>query len=189
VKIALAFSPINPSTALRTSWMLFAAVAALSLLVLPTLFARDAVRLPAPAAQISEARLAQGTEGLLRQTAAHLSKLQGGASVGGFPGFEPPDDDRFKDKIRNQSYGGEEANYWGKEINNFLRQIVDKNPGLTLEQMLQRAGLQPAEIKSYLDALRNVHRTIEGLADYGVNQSTIETLEDLMRVLGVVPWP
>ena len=37
--------------------------------------------------QIAEAKLATGTEGLVKQTAEHLSKMQGGASIGGFPGL------------------------------------------------------------------------------------------------------
>lgn len=183
MKSALGFSPINYA-------FLFAAGAALlGALVLQILPASRAVVVSAPSAQVSEASRAEVTEGLLRQTATHLSKMQGGASVGGFPGFEPPDDDeRYKNKIRNQSYGGEEANYWGKEINNFLRQIVDKNSGLTLGQILQRAGLQPGEIKSYLDALRNVHATIDSLDGYGVSSETVKTLEALMKTLGVAPW-
>jgi hypothetical protein len=168
------------------------------------LFANHAALISAPAAPVSQARLApgpalsssasltvnsaEGTEGLLRQTAEHLSKMQGGASIGGFPGFEPPDDERYKDKIRNQSYSGEEANYWAKEINNLLRQIVDKNPGLTLEQILQRAGLQPGEIKSFMDGLRNIHSSVSGLVDHGVNPKTVEILEELMNILGVTPW-
>jgi hypothetical protein len=147
---------------------------------------RDAA-LPAP--QISQAARVKTTKGLLRQIALHLSKMHGGESVGGFPGFEPPEDDeRYKDKIRNQSYSGEEVNHWAKEINNLLRQIADKKPGLTLEEILHRAGRKPGEIKSFIDGLRNVHATVESWEGYGVTPETVETLNALMKVLGVAPW-
>ena len=101
MKIAFSFSPFN-------SIFLFAAgVALVGAFMLQMLPASHTVSLSAPSAQVSEARLAPGAESLLKQTARHISKLMGGASVGGFPGFEPPDDDkRYKDKIRNQSYNG-----------------------------------------------------------------------------------
>mgnify|MGYP001609778939 CR=1 FL=1 len=107
MKIALGFSPIN--------WMLFAVGAALSLFVLQMLPASRAVIVSAPAAQVSEATLAKVTEGLLRQTALHLSKMQRGASVGGFPGFEPPDDDKeYRDKVKNERYTPQDVNDWVK---------------------------------------------------------------------------
>ena len=63
------------------------------------------VSVSAPAAQVSEASRAKVTEGLLRQAALHLSKLESGKSVGGFPGFEPPKDDKdYQRKIRERDY-------------------------------------------------------------------------------------
>ena len=176
-------SRLNPALV----WLVVVGIALVGLMAMSnTLLVELTASAPASVAQAS---LAPGTEGLLRQTASHLSKMQGGASVGGFPGFEPPDDDkRYKDKIRNQSYGGEEANYWGKEINNFLRPIADKNPGLTLEQILQRAGLSPERIDSFLTGLKNAHATIKALEGYGVTPETVRTLETLMKTLGVAPW-
>ncbi|MEK7440637.1 MAG: hypothetical protein AABZ78_07575, partial [Chloroflexota bacterium] len=43
------------------------------------------VELPLAAPQL----MAKESDGLLRVAAEHLSKLQGGVSIGGFPGFEP----------------------------------------------------------------------------------------------------
>jgi len=138
---------------------------------------------------VVEARLGKGTEGLVKQTAAHMSKLLGGGSVGGFPGFEPPDDDEaYREKIRNQSYTGEEADHWIKEINNYLRQVVKKNPNMTLEEILQEMGRQQRDTNLFLDALRDVHATARGLEGYGVSKGTLEGLEALMETLGVAPW-
>jgi len=138
----------------------------------------------------SQARLGKGTQGLLEQTALHISKLQGGESVGGYPGFEPPgDDERYKNKIRDRSYSGEEANDWLKEINNYLKQVVKKNPNLTLEEILQRAGLNQAEIEHFLEALREVHFLAEGLEGSDVTSQSFQTLQTLMEQLGVAPWP
>lgn len=189
MKIALAFSPINPSTALRTSLMLFAGVAALSLLVLPTLFARDAVRLRAPAAQVSEARLAKGTEGLLRQAALHLSRLESGKSVGGFQGFEPPKDDKeYQRKIRDRAYNAQDVNDWVKEINNFLSQILKKNPGMSLEKILQEQGLTESQVDDFVGALKDLHYTADGMKGSGVSAETVARLETLMEKLRVPTW-
>ena len=138
----------------------------------------------------SHARLGAGTESLLGQTAAHVSKLLAGESVGGFPGFEPPDDDEhYRSKVRNQSYSGEEANTWLKEINNFLRQVIDKNPNLTLKEILGRMGWQQSEINEFVIALRNTHSIARAWKGIGVTPTTLETLETLMKTLGVIPWP
>ncbi len=147
-----------------------------------------AVSVSAPAVQVSEARLAPGTEGLLQQTAAHLSKMQRGASIGGFPGFEPPDDEKYRRKIKEQNYSAQDLNGWVKEINNFLGQIVKKNPGLSLEEMLQRQGLSPSQIDSFTRALRDTHFTATSLKGFGVEIKTVETLESLMSQLGVSAW-
>lgn len=175
------------------SLVLFAAIATglvlaynLALSARVTSYSRDAAL---PAMQISQAARGKTTKGLLRQIALHLSKMQGGESVGGFPGFEPPDDDEhYENEIRNQSYSGERVNYWTKEINNLLRQIADKNPGLTLGEILQRAGQKPADIKSFMDGLRNVHAMVESWEGYGVTPETVESLNALMKGLGVAPW-
>ena len=137
--------------------------------------------------QLAAARLIPGTEGLLRQAAEHLSKMQGGKSVGGFPAFEPPDD-KYRSKIKNRSYSAEEANHWVKEINNLLRQIAEKNPGLTLEEILQRQGLTPREIDDFIIVLKNVQATARGMEGYGVTTETMNVLNGLFETLGVVPW-
>jgi len=138
---------------------------------------------------VVEARLGKGTEGLVKQTALHMSKLLGGEGIGGFPGFEPPDDDeRYRKKIRNYSYTGEEANYWIKEINNFLRQIVKKNPGMTLEEILQETGMSAEDMTTYVDSVRNVLTIAESWENRGVTSATIKTLRSLMETFGVQPW-
>ncbi len=135
------------------------------------------------------ASLAPGTEGLLKQTAAHLSKMQGGESIGGFPGFEPPDnDERYKRKVEKSTATGEEVNTWVKEINNFLHQIANKNSGMTLEKILEKQGLSAAQIKDFSDALRNVHAIADGKVGYGVQQTTVDSLTELMKLLGVATW-
>lgn len=192
MKSALSFSPINPSTTLRTGFaFLFAAGAAVMLgaLMLPMLPASRAVSVSAPAAQVSEASRAQVTEGLLRQTAEHLSKMQRGESIGGFPGFEPPDDDeKYRRKIKEQHITARDVNDWVKQINNFLKQIVDKSPGMTLEEILRNQGLTSSQIDQFVVALRNTHTTAEGMESLGVNETTVKMLESLMRVLRVQPW-
>ena len=173
-------SRLNPALV----WLVVVGIALVGLMAMSnTLLVELTASAPASVAQAS---LAPGTEGLLRQTASHLSKLLSGASVGGFPGFEPPDDDkRYKDKIRNQSYSGEEANYWTKEINNFLSQIVKKNPGSTLQEILQRLGSTSAEIDDFIKALQQTYSTAESMEGYGVNEITVETLKSLLITLGV----
>ncbi|MBK7203316.1 hypothetical protein [Candidatus Amarolinea dominans] len=139
-------------------------------------------------ASIAQASLAPGTEGLLRQTAGHLSKMLGGASVGGFPGFEPPgDDDKYRRKIEKRSYTAEEVNYWVKEINNFLSQIVKKNPGMSLEEILQ-SRLNPEQIVAFIRALRDMHSIAAGMESIGVSGTTTAALAGLMNTLGVSPW-
>lgn len=143
----------------------------------------------APAGQVHEARLAKGTEGLLQQTAEHLSKMQRGASIGGFPGFEPPDDDeKYRRKIKEQNYSAQDVNDWVKEINNFLNQIVKKNPGMSLEKILQKQGLSQAEIDGFIEALQSTHNTAQVLSEYGVNPETVKILESLMKTLRVPIW-
>jgi hypothetical protein len=137
--------------------------------------------------QIAAASLAPGTESLLKRTAEHLSRMQGGVSVGGFSPFKPPDD-KYRRKIENSDYTPEEVNHWVKEINNFLRQMIDKNPGLTLEEILRRQGLTPDQINNFVTALRNVQATAEGMAGHGLSEATAETLKALMRTLGVSTW-
>ena len=138
---------------------------------------------------MAEAKLAPGTEKLLENTAEHLSKMQGGASVGGFPGFEPPEDDeKYRRKIKNRAYTPEEAEHWIKELNNFLKQVAEKNPGMTLEEILQKQGLSLDEIDNFIVALRNAHATAAGMEGYGVNVETVQTMESLFQTLGVSTW-
>ncbi len=139
--------------------------------------------------QISTRHLADGTEGLTKQTALHLSKMQKGKSIGGFPGFEPPDDDeRYKRKVKDGEYNAQDVNNWVKEINNFLRQIADKNPGMTLAEILQKQGLIAEQVGNFLNALRDAHLAAIGMEHFGVTTETVKTLESLMRQLGVAPW-
>ena len=144
------------------------------------------------APQVVASKLAPGTEGLLRQTAEHLSKMQGGVSVGGFPGFEPPDDDeKYRSKIQDESYSGAELNHWLKEINNFLRQVIDKNPSSTLKEILQKQGLAAAEIDDFIFALQRTHYQANGMATAGsgVNAETVNAFEALLKTLRVLLWP
>ena len=141
------------------------------------------------APQVAQASLTSGTEGWLRQTAEHMSKMQGGASIGGFPGFEPPDnDEKYRRKVKDGTYNSQDVNDWVKDINNFLKQIVEKNPNMSLEEILQKQGLPQTEIEGFVRALRNVHATAKGMSGYGVNPETVERLESLMEILGVSAW-
>lgn len=135
---------------------------------------------------IAQARLAPGTDALLKQTAQHLSKLLGGVSVGGFPPFRPPDDEeRFKEKIKNSAYTPEEANYWMKEINNYLAQIIKKNPKLSLREILARQGLNEAQTENYLGVLQRVYEAAAKWEGKGVNSATLSTYRALLEQLGV----
>lgn len=140
--------------------------------------------------QTSTHYLADGTEGLTKQAALHLSKMTGGGSVGGFPKFEPPDDDpKYRSKIKSRSYSGQDANGWVKEINNFLKQIVERNSNMTLEEILQRQRLTPTQIDNFMDALRQAEVAARGMQGYGVTEETASTLQMIMKSLGVIPWP
>lgn len=135
---------------------------------------------------VAQARLAPGTDALLKQTASHLSKLSGGISVGGFPPFRPPgEDERFKEKIKNSAYTPEEANYWLKEINNFLRQLVKKNPKMSLREILARQGLNEAQTENYLGVLQRVYEAVAKWEGKGVNSATLSTYRALLEQLGV----
>ena len=172
-----------------TLWFAASVILLVSVFVIQSHGASRAMVVSAPAAQVSEARLAKGTEGLLRQTAEHLSRMQRGESIGGFPGFEPPDDDdKYRRKIKDQSYTAEEVNHWVKEINNFLDQVVKKNPGLSLEKILQRQGLTRAQINNFIEALQEVHYRADLMKGFGVNEETIETLTGLMKTLRIPIW-
>ncbi len=142
-----------------------------------------------PAVQVSEASLAKVTEGLLRQTATHLSKMLEGESIGGFPGFEPPKDDKeYRRKIKEQNYSAQDVSNWLKEINNFLGEIVKRNPGLSLEQILQRQGLAQTQSQNFIAALQRIHYTADGMKGLGVSEKTVETLASLLKTLGVPTW-
>ena len=176
-------SRLNPALV----WLAVVGIALVGLMAMSNTLLVDLTS-SAPAS-VAQASLAPGTEGLLRQTASHLSKMQGGASVGGFPGFEPPgDDDKYRRKIEERSYTAEEVNYWVKEINNFLGQIVKKNPGMSLEEILQKQGLNPEQIVAFIRALRNIHSITAGMEGIGVSGTTIAALAGLMNTLGVSPW-
>ena len=182
---------MNTQPRVNTATAFFAAIAGIAAIVALTALYQQTIGLSVEARytvpQVAEAKLAPGTEGLVKQTAEHLSKMQGGASVGGFPGFEPPDD-KYRRKIEDRSYSGEDANGWIKEINNFLKQIADKNPGLTLEEILQRQGLAQAQIKQFIEAVRETHYVANSRVGYGVNLDTVKTLASLMERLGVSAW-
>lgn len=183
MKSTLGSSPVNLIFLVTIGTLL------LSALALQMLLASRTLVVTAPAVQVSEARSAPGTEGLLRQTAEHLSKMLEGASVGGFPVFEPPDNnEKYRRKIKDQTYTAQDVNDWVKEINNFLGQIVKKNPGLTLEEILQRQGLTPTQVENYIAALQRVHYTADGMKGFGVSEKTVETLTSLMKTLGVPTW-
>jgi hypothetical protein len=133
--------------------------------------------------------LAKESEGLLKQTALHLSKMQSGVSIGGFPGFEPPnDDERYKRKVKGGEYNAQDVNDWVKEIINFLRQIADKNPGKTLEEILIKQGLNAKQVDEFVHALRNVHATASGMEGAGVTSETVKALKSILDILGVATW-
>jgi hypothetical protein len=179
VKNALHLSSTQPAL-----WL--AAIAVSSILALQMLFANHAVLISAPAVPVSQARLGPGTEGLLRQAALHLSKMESGKSVGGFPGFEPPKDDKeYQRKVRERAYNAQDVNDWVKQINNFLNQIVKKNPGVSLEKILQRQGSTQAQIDDSVAALREAYRIAESMEGFGVSKVTVETLKSVMIALGV----
>ncbi|MEK7442267.1 MAG: hypothetical protein AABZ78_15825 [Chloroflexota bacterium] len=182
---------MNASNDFKTNTPIhFTAAILVALAALTVIALSYALTITTPAPQVAHtASLASGTEGLLKQTALHLSKMQGGESIGGFPGFEPPDDDeKYKRKIKNSSASGEEVNTWVKEINNFLRQVANKNPGMTLEKILEKQGLSAEQVKNFSDALRNVHAVADGKVGYGVRQTTFDSLTELMKLLGVTTW-
>ncbi|MBI5080965.1 MAG: hypothetical protein HZB17_06635, partial [Chloroflexi bacterium] len=148
-----------------------------------------ALTITIPAPQVARAAsLAPGTEGLLKQTAIHLSKMEGGVSIGGFPGFEPPDDEKYKQKIKNKYYSARDVNDWVKEINNFLKQIIEKNPGMTLEEILTKQGVTPTQIGEFMKALRNLKITVEGMDGYGVDPARAKLFVELLLKLGVTAW-
>jgi len=185
-------SPGDPRTKATLLWLMAGVLAITGLYAAFTWTASQAqfaLEETARGGSITEARLGKGTEALLGQTAAHLSKLLGGESAGGFPGFEPPDDDeQYREKIRNQTYSPEDANHWIKEINNFLRQIVNKNPNMSLEEILKQAGLSQSETQAFIESLQNAHSIARGYSQYGVNPATLKHLEALMEILGVIAW-
>jgi len=161
------------------------AIAALTVIALSY-----ALTITTPAPQVAHAAsLAPGTERLLKQTALHLSKMQGGASVGGFPGFEPPDDDgKYKEKIKNKNYSPRDVNDWVKEINNFLKQIIRKNPEMTLEKILTKQGLTAKQIEEFTFALKDTELAARGMASYGVDYARAQALRELLIELGVSLW-
>lgn len=135
------------------------------------------------------ASLASGSESLLQQTVAHLSKMQRGHSIGGFPGFEPPEnDEKYRRKISNQEYTAQDVNGWVKESNNFLQQLADKNPGLTLEEILHRQGLTQIQIDEFVEALRETQFVARAQVGQGVRSETVETLKTILERLGVALW-
>ncbi len=140
---------------------------------------------------LAEARLGTGTPNYVRQTATHLSKLNGGVSVGGFPGFEPPKDDKdYQEKIKNRSYTAQDVNDWVREINNYLQQIIKQNPNMTLKQILIQLGLTAEQIDDFVENLQLVYIIIEPMAKFRlVNPVTFETYKEVLSILGVpAPW-
>lgn len=139
--------------------------------------------------EVLSAKVDKQTMGLLKQTALHMSKLNGGESVGGFPKFEPPKDDKdYKEKIKNRDYSSQDVNDWVKEINNFFQQIIKKNPNMTLEQILQKAGLTSVQIEDFAFKLRIVYVIAQSGQGHGVSETTVKTLGIIMQQLGVTPW-
>ena len=72
-------SRLNPALV----WLVVVGVALVGLMAMSNTLLVDLTS-SAPAS-VAQASLAPGTEGLLRQTASHLSKMLGGASVGVLP--------------------------------------------------------------------------------------------------------
>lgn len=135
---------------------------------------------------VAQARLAPGTEGLTKQAAQHISKLTGGGSVGGLPPFRPPGNDKkYREKIKSRNYSPEEANYWIKELNKFLRQISDKNPDMNMREILTRQGLNELQATEFLAQLREVSTIAEGMSGHGVSPEAARVLLALLSKLGV----
>jgi len=138
---------------------------------------------------VAEAKLAPGTTRLLQQTATHMSKMQGGVQIGGFPGFEPDDDDdKYQSKVKDSEFSNIDVNDWTKEICNFLEQASQKNPNLSLEQILRLAGLSAKQIEDFLGALRTTYSMADAKAGFGVTVETVDRLANVMKNLGVDSW-
>ncbi|MBI4739672.1 hypothetical protein HY772_09125, partial [Candidatus Woesearchaeota archaeon] len=106
-----------------------------------------------------------------------------------FPGFEPPDDDeKYKEKIRTKNYSPRDVNDWVKEINNFLKQIIKKNQGMTLEEILTKQGLTAKQIEEFTFALKDTELAARGMARYGVDYARAQSLRELLIELGVSLW-
>jgi hypothetical protein len=126
--------------------------------------------------------------------------MLGGESVGGFPGFEPPDpdDDDYRRKVEERSYRPRDVDDWVRDINKHLRELIARNPGKTLEELLQEywrstdPSLSMQEITTrtnhYLDSIRTVQTIAESQTTIGVSEVNIDILKGLTEMLGVVPW-
>jgi RHS repeat-associated protein len=146
------------------------------------------------------ARLDDRSTGSLKNVASHLSRMLGGESVGGFPGFEPPDpdDDDYRRKVEERSYRPRDVDDWVRDINKHLRELIARNPGKTLEELLQEywrstdPSLSMQEITTrtnhYLDSIRTVQTIAESQTTIGVSEVNIDILKGLTEMLGVVPW-
>jgi hypothetical protein len=179
-----ASNDFKTNTPIHFTATLLVAIAALTVIALSC-----ALTITTPAPQVAHAAsLASGTEGLLKQTALHLSKMQGGESIGGFPGFEPPDDEKYKQRIKNKNYSARDVNDWVKEINNFLKQIIKKNPRMTLEEILTKQGLTAKQIEEFTFALKDTELAARGMARYGVDYARAQALRELLIELGVSLW-
>ena len=118
-----------------------------------------------------------------------MSKLNRGASVGGFPGFEPLDgDDDYKKKIDEGNFNAQDVNDWIKDKNKHLKNITKYNPNMTLDEILLDAGYNDAQVVKYIEVLKNAYATAEGIKGYGVTEAIVETLVSVMSEPGVPIW-
>jgi len=136
---------------------------------------------------------AQNERRALGTVAEHLSKLYGGVNFGGFPQFEPPDDDpdkdRYREEVRNQSYRATTANRWLGDISKSLETIAQRNPKLGLDEIMLQNRMTSAQAQEILDGLRDAEYLARSLQGRGVSQVTLEQLQLVMQRLGVVPHP
>ena len=131
-------------------------------------------------------KLHPGTHGWVKQVAVHVSKLSGG--VGGFPGFEPPDDEpKYKERIKRRELRTRDVNDWVGDINKHLQSIINKNPNMTLEEILQKLGYSQAQIDDFIEKLRIIH-SVAGQLHGTRYEPTYVRLGQLLAQLEIFGW-
>jgi copper homeostasis protein CutC len=80
------------------------------------------------------------------------------------------------------------VNDWVKDISKSLEQVVKKNPGKSLEKILQEQGKTRTQIDEFLNAVRNAQYRARSMEGAGVRAQTLERIEELMKILRIEPW-